>query len=93
MSRTSTEWRENPRLPATHYVDSRIYTEEEIHREEIEKIFNKVWLIACHESELPNDKHFNFRHSYIFAHTHWRLLCDAQSTMVGKGQRLSDDSS
>jgi methanesulfonate monooxygenase large subunit len=52
MSRTSEEWGHKPRLPATHYVNSRIYTDEEIHREEIEKIFNKVWLIACHESEM-----------------------------------------
>ena len=54
MSRTSAEWNAGPKLPVTHYVNSRIYTDEGIHREEIEKIFNKVWLIACHESELPN---------------------------------------
>ncbi|HVE16593.1 MAG TPA: aromatic ring-hydroxylating dioxygenase subunit alpha [Chthoniobacterales bacterium] len=59
MARTSEQWADLPKLPPTHFVNSRIYTDEEIHREEIEKIFNKVWLIACHESELPNK--FDFR--------------------------------
>ncbi len=42
MSRTATEWRAGPKLPPTHYVDSRIYTEETIHHEEVDKIWNKV---------------------------------------------------
>lgn len=54
MSRSSTEWGQSPNLPATHFVDSKIYTDEGIYREEVKSIFNKVWLIACHESELPN---------------------------------------
>ena len=54
MSRTSQEWGQGPKLPVTHYVDTKIYTDEEIHREEVEKIFNKLWLIACHESEVAN---------------------------------------
>jgi methanesulfonate monooxygenase large subunit len=58
MSRTAAKWREKPKLPATHYVNSRIYTDESIHQEEIEKIWNKLWLIACHESELPNKYDF-----------------------------------
>ena len=69
MSRTSGEWGAGPKLPATHYVNSRIYTEEAIHREEIEKIFNKVWLIACHESEVPNP--FDYR---TFLHPSGRSL-------------------
>lgn len=59
MSRSSAQWESKPNLPATHYVNSRIYTEDVIHDEEISKIFNKVWLIACHESEVPNK--FDFR--------------------------------
>ena len=59
MPRTAAEWRKKPKLPATHYVNSRIYTDESIHHEEIEKIWNKLWLIACHESELPH--RFDFR--------------------------------
>lgn len=54
MSRTSAEWDRLPGLPVTHYVNSKIYTDEQLHKEEVAKIFNKVWLIACHESEIPN---------------------------------------
>ena len=54
MSRNAIEWKQKPDFPPTHYVDSRIYTDDEIFREEQEKIFNKVWMVACHESELPN---------------------------------------
>ena len=54
MPRTSAEWGQSPKLPVTHYVDSRIYTDEGIYKEEIEKIFNKIWLIACHESEISD---------------------------------------
>ena len=54
MSRNSAEWHSKPKLPDTHYVDTAIYTSDELFREEQEKIFNKVWIIACHESEIPN---------------------------------------
>ena len=54
MSRTSAEWATAPTyLPFTHYVDPRIYTDEELFREEREKIFKKVWTVVCHESEVP----------------------------------------
>ena len=42
-----------PKLPQSHFVDSRIYTDEAIFREEQQKVFGKSWIIACHESELP----------------------------------------
>src|SRR5579884_664375 len=54
MGRNAKEWEARPRLPETHYVDSRIYTSQQIFEEEQEKIFNKTWIIACHESEIPN---------------------------------------
>lgn len=54
MSRNAAEWLQRPTLPPTHYVDPRIYTDEGIFDEEREKIFNKVWTVACHESEVPN---------------------------------------
>lgn len=54
MSKNATQWAERPKFPATHYVDSRIYTDERIFREEQEKIFSKTWYIGCHESEIPN---------------------------------------
>ncbi|MFZ5555672.1 MAG: aromatic ring-hydroxylating oxygenase subunit alpha [Pseudomonadota bacterium] len=54
MSRNAVQWHQKPKLPASHYVDARIYSDEALFREEQEKIFSKVWLIACHESEVPD---------------------------------------
>tara|TARA_R110002049_G_scaffold240437_3_gene414217 strand:+ start:2743 stop:3942 length:1200 start_codon:yes stop_codon:yes gene_type:complete len=54
MSRNAIEFQQKPELPDSHYVDTRIYTDPEIFNEEKEKIFKKVWMIACHESELSN---------------------------------------
>ena len=54
MAKTGQQWHEQPKFPKTHFVDTRIYTDEALFREEQEKIFNKVWIIACHESEVPN---------------------------------------
>ncbi len=55
MPRNAAQWKRKPDfLPPTHYVDPRIYTDEQIFREEREKIFNKVWSVVCHESEVPN---------------------------------------
>ena len=53
MARSAVEWGSKPAIPSTHYVDPRLYADEEIFREEQEKIFRKVWMIACHESEVP----------------------------------------
>jgi phenylpropionate dioxygenase-like ring-hydroxylating dioxygenase large terminal subunit len=46
-----------PRLPQTHYLDNRIFTDEAIFAEEQERIFGKVWQFVCHESEVakPGD--------------------------------------
>ena len=57
MSRDAEEWIKPPRLPASHYVDTRLYTDEGLLREEREKIFAHTWIIACHESEIaaPHD--------------------------------------
>jgi methanesulfonate monooxygenase large subunit len=56
-ARTTVEWETPPQLPATHYIDNRIYTDQRIFVEEQEKIFAKVWKFCCHESELsePGD--------------------------------------
>jgi methanesulfonate monooxygenase large subunit len=63
MPRSAAEWEAKPKFPSTHYVDTRIYTDETIFREEQEKIFNKCWIIACHESEVPNAYDYRvFRH-------------------------------
>ena len=49
---------DKPRLPETHYLDNRIFTEEGIFQEEREKIFAKVWQFACHESEVEKSGDF-----------------------------------
>jgi len=54
MSRNAAQWTQRPRFPSSHYVDTRLYTDEQLFREEQDKIFNKVWVIACHESEISN---------------------------------------
>lgn len=59
MTRNASQWYQKPQFPNTHFVDTRIYTDEQLFREEQEKIFNKTWIIACHESELPNK--FDYR--------------------------------
>src|SRR5271170_3614358 len=38
---------------AMPYVDSRIYSEQSVFEEELEKIWKQVWLASVHESELP----------------------------------------
>lgn len=63
MSRTAAEWAARPQLPATHYVDTRLYTDPQIFREEQEKIFDRTWIIACHESEVARPYDYRtFRH-------------------------------
>ncbi len=53
MAKNSAEWAAKPKFPASHYVDSRIYTDQAIFEEEKEKLFKSSWIIACHESEIP----------------------------------------
>lgn len=53
MSRNAEQWTKKPDLPSGQFVDPRIYTDETIFKEEQQKIFDKSWLVACHESELP----------------------------------------
>jgi methanesulfonate monooxygenase subunit alpha len=63
VPQTDAEWTDRPRLPRTHYVDARIYTDPDIFREEQEKIFARTWILACHESELPRPYDYRtFRH-------------------------------
>ena len=59
MARNSIEWKEVPNFPTSHFVETSIYTDEGLFREEQDKIFNKCWIIACHESEIPNP--FDYR--------------------------------
>jgi methanesulfonate monooxygenase subunit alpha len=43
------------KTPDVDYVDSRIYSEWDIHNEELEKIFSKCWIPVCHISEMYNE--------------------------------------
>ncbi|MBD5655750.1 MAG: aromatic ring-hydroxylating dioxygenase subunit alpha, partial [Candidatus Eremiobacteraeota bacterium] len=52
MPRSAPQWESKPHLPATHYVDPALYTNEQLFQEEKEKIFARSWIIACHESEI-----------------------------------------
>ena len=40
------------------YVDSRIYSDQSIFEEELEKIWKRVWLATVHESEIPEPLDF-----------------------------------
>ena len=63
MAKTGADWAARPKFPATHYVDSRIYTDPAIFEEEREKLFRPSWIIACHESEIAGA--FDYR---LFTH-------------------------
>lgn len=58
-TKNAKQWAATPQFPPTHFVDTRIYTDAELFREEQQKIFNTCWIIACHESELVNT--FDYR--------------------------------
>jgi methanesulfonate monooxygenase large subunit len=63
MPRTAAEWATPPKWPSTHFVDSRLYTDERLFREEQTKIFRSTWIVACHESEVARDYDYRtFRH-------------------------------
>lgn len=48
------KWSEVPgQLKSGEYVNSKIYSDENIFEREINTIFKKVWIPICHESELP----------------------------------------
>lgn len=49
---------ERPALPASHYVDNRIYTDSGIFAAETEEIFAKAWKFLLHESEIPHEGDF-----------------------------------
>lgn len=53
MSKNASEWGKRPNQQVMPFVDSRIYSDEQIFEEEIEKIWRKVWTLTVHESELP----------------------------------------
>ena len=52
-----------PAFEQGDYVDSRIYSDQNIFDEEQDKIFKQVWIPVCHESELPEA--YDFRTTSI----------------------------
>lgn len=56
--RSKEEWSRKPSLPNSHFVNTGIYTSPQLHDEEMGKIWGKVWLPVCHESELPEPLDF-----------------------------------
>ncbi len=54
-ARNNEEWAKVPQnFKPAEWVDSRIYSDPEIHQDEQEKIWKKSWIPVCHESELAN---------------------------------------
>ena len=63
-SRNHEQWNSPPPFRQDEYVDSRIYSDQDIFDEELEKIFKKSWIPVCHESELPNP--YDFRTCLLY---------------------------
>ncbi len=53
-SRNHAQWTATPNLQPGEWVDSRIYSDQRIFEEELEKIWKRTWIPVCHESELKN---------------------------------------
>lgn len=58
MARNAKQWNAHPDPSRIEWADSRIYSDEEIFEEELEKIWKKLWIPVCHESELPEPYDF-----------------------------------
>lgn len=52
MSRNAQQFYQFPKMPETHFLDNRIYTDEKIFADEQKRIYSKVWKFICHESEI-----------------------------------------
>ena len=59
VAKNHQQWKANPPLQGDEWVNSRIYSDQAIFDEELEKIFKHTWIPVCHESELP--KPYDFR--------------------------------
>jgi len=62
-ARNQEQWEKTPDLKLGEWVDSRIYSEEEIFEDELRNIWKKAWIPLMHESELPEP--FDFRTAII----------------------------
>ena len=50
-ARNQAQWTATPKLKAGEWIDSRVYSDEKIYQEELEKVFKNTWIPLCHESE------------------------------------------
>lgn len=96
MSRNGMEWTRKPELSPGLYVDPRIYTDPEIFAEEKPKIFDKSWLIACHESEIPEPLDYRAYqhpggHNLIVLRGEDRVVRVFQNICPHRGNRLLYD--
>ena len=57
-SRNAKDWEAAPALPPTHYTQGDIYRDEATFEEEQARIFEKIWRLACHESEVAQSGDF-----------------------------------
>ncbi len=58
-ARNAQQWVNMPgKIKPGEYVDSRIYSDRDIFEEELTKIWRKVWIPVCHESEVPEPYSF-----------------------------------
>lgn len=48
-----TEWQKRRNVPSTHVVDGGVYASDHVFASENAHIFQKLWLLVCHESEIP----------------------------------------
>ena len=62
-ARNHSQWLAKPALEEGEWIDSRVYSDQQIFNDEMENIFKKVWVPVCHESELPEP--YNFRTTSI----------------------------
>ena len=62
-ARNHNQWLARPKLEAGEWIDSRVYSDQKIFDDELERIFKNVWVPICHESELPNP--YDFRTASI----------------------------
>ena len=51
-ARNHSQWLAEPPLAKGEWIDSRVYSDQQIFDEELKKIFKHVWVPVCHESEL-----------------------------------------
>jgi methanesulfonate monooxygenase large subunit len=56
--KTTLEWRQKLGGATLPFVDSRIYTDPVIFEEELRNIWRRTWLLALHESEIPEPLDF-----------------------------------